>query len=133
VVQQPGTDNSLGLVKFIMPNKLSIYLHDTPNHRLFSKNYRALSHGCVRVDEPDKLAEYLLKDQRGWDLDHVNKAMHSKVTQTVFLKKPYHVQIQYQTAWVDDNGLVNFRDDVYGHDKKQLAQLRAADSKIASK
>lgn len=133
VVQQPGKDNALGLAKFIMPNKMNIYLHDTPNHNLFNKSNRALSHGCVRLDDPDKLAEYLLKDQRGWDSAMINKAMQSEQTQTVFLKKPYHVQIEYRTAWVDDNGLINFRDDVYGHDKKQLAQLNFAGDKVASK
>jgi murein L,D-transpeptidase YcbB/YkuD len=136
VVQQPGKDNALGMAKFIMPNKMNIYLHDTPNHNLFNKSNRALSHGCVRLDDPDKLAEYLLKDQRGWDKEAINNVMHSEQTQTVFLKKPYHVQIEYRTAWVDDNGLVNFRDDVYGHDKKQLAQLNQTGNrsdKVASK
>ena len=133
VVQQPGGDNSLGRAKFIMPNKMSIYLHDTPNHNLFNRTNRALSHGCVRLDDPDKLAEYLLRDQRGWTMTAIDKAMMSEQTQTVFLKKPYHVQIEYRTAWVDDDGLVNFRDDIYGHDKKQLAQLRVADDKVASK
>jgi murein L,D-transpeptidase YcbB/YkuD len=133
VVQQPGSDNALGRAKFIMPNKMNIYLHDTPNHNLFNKTNRALSHGCVRLDDPDKLAEYLLKDQRGWDSEAVNKAMQSEQTQTVFLKKPYPVQIEYRTAWVDENGLVNFRDDIYGHDRKQLAQLNVAGEKVASK
>jgi murein L,D-transpeptidase YcbB/YkuD len=125
IVQQPGRDNALGLVKFVMPNKMSIYLHDTPNHRLFSKSYRALSHGCVRLDDPDKLAAFLLKDYRGWDIEAVEKAMYSNKTQTVFLKRPYPVHLEYRTAWVDENGLVNFREDIYGHDKRQLAMLKA--------
>jgi len=133
VVQQPGKDNALGLAKFIMPNRMNIYLHDTPNHNLFNKSNRALSHGCVRLDDPDKLAEYLLKDQRGWDSETINKAMQGEQTMTVHLKKPYHVQIEYRTAWVDENGLVNFRDDIYGHDKKQLAQLNYVSDKVASK
>ena len=125
IVQQPGRDNALGLVKFVMPNKMSIYLHDTPNHRLFSKSYRALSHGCVRLDDPDKLAAYLLKDSRGWDIESVEKAMYSNRTQTVYLKRPYPVHLEYRTAWVDENGLVNFREDIYGHDKRQLSMLKA--------
>lgn len=125
IVQQPGRDNALGLVKFVMPNKMSIYLHDTPNHRLFSKSYRALSHGCVRLDDPDKLAAFLLKDYRGWNIEAVEKAMHSNKTQTVSLKRPYPVHLEYRTVWVDENGLVNFRDDIYGHDKRQLAMLKA--------
>ena len=133
VVQQPGRDNSLGLVKFVMPNKMSIYLHDTPNHNLFNRTYRALSHGCIRLDDPDKLAEYLLKDQTGWNLDRIDRAMSSQGSQTVFLKKPYAVQLEYRTAWVDDSGLVHFREDIYGHDKRQLALLKSSGEKIAVK
>jgi murein L,D-transpeptidase YcbB/YkuD len=125
IVQQPGRDNALGLVKFVMPNKMSIYLHDTPNHRLFNKSYRALSHGCIRLDDPDKLAAFLLKDYRGWDIEAVEKAMYSNRTQTIFLKRPYPVHLEYRTAWVDEHGLVNFREDIYGHDKRQLSMLKA--------
>ncbi len=66
IVQMPGADNSLGKVKFVMPNSMNVYLHDTPNHRLFAKDYRALSHGCIRLSDPSAFAAYLLKDQRGW-------------------------------------------------------------------
>jgi murein L,D-transpeptidase YcbB/YkuD len=132
VVQQPGRDNALGMVKFIMPNKMSIYLHDTPNHRPFSKSYRALSHGCVRLDEPEKLAGFLLKDRKGWDVESIYKAMYSGNTQTIYLKKPYRVQLEYRTAWVDERGLVNFREDIYGHDKRQLAQLKLTEKKLVS-
>jgi L,D-transpeptidase YcbB len=131
VVQLPGKTNSLGLVKFILPNKMSIYLHDTPNHRLFNKTNRALSHGCVRLADPDKLAEYLLKDKIGWRMENIDKAMNSHQPRTVFLTIPYPIHIEYRTAWVDDNGLVNFREDIYGHDKLQLAQLKSVDQKAA--
>jgi murein L,D-transpeptidase YcbB/YkuD len=124
VVQQSGPDNSLGEVKFVMPNNMNIYLHDTPGQHLFRRYYRALSHGCVRLDEPAELAEFLLKDQRGWDAEAVNKAMKSGQAVTLFLKKPYRVQLEYYTAWVDDNGMVNFREDIYGHDRYQLSQLK---------
>ena len=124
VVQNPGSDNSLGSVKFMMPNNMSVYLHDTPNHRLFSKDYRALSHGCVRLDEPAKFAEYLLRGQKGWTPDRIVKAMNDSTPSTVLLKKHYEVRIEYRTAWVDDNGLINFREDIYGHDKVQLKQLQ---------
>jgi len=133
VVQQPGKSNSLGRVKFIMPNKMSIYLHDTPNHNLFNRTNRALSHGCIRLDDPDKLAEYVLKDQRGWNLETIGNAMNSSQTRTVFLTVPLPVHIEYCTAWVDENGLVNFREDIYGFDKRQLAQLKLPDSKIIAK
>ncbi|HTE29834.1 MAG TPA: L,D-transpeptidase family protein, partial [Chryseolinea sp.] len=123
VVQNPGSDNSLGSVKFMMPNNLSVYLHDTPNHRLFTKDYRALSHGCVRLDEPAKFAEYLLRDQKGWTADRIVKAMNDSTPSTIHLKKHYQVQIEYRTAWVDENNMINFREDIYGHDKAQLRQL----------
>lgn len=123
VVQGPGRDNSLGLVKFVMPNTMSVYLHDTPNHRLFARDYRALSHGCVRLDEPVRFAEYLLRDQKGWTPERINKAMNDSIPSTVHLKKPFDVHLEYWTAWVDEDGLVNFREDIYGHDKVQLSQL----------
>lgn len=127
VVQDPGPQNSLGLVKFVMPNSMSVYLHDTPNHRLFSKDFRALSHGCVRLDEPARFAAYLLRDQHGWNEERISKAMHSAKSGTVLLKKHYDVHLEYRTAWVDDAGLVNFREDIYGHDKMQLMQLIPVD------
>jgi murein L,D-transpeptidase YcbB/YkuD len=123
VVQQPGPDNSLGLVKFVMPNNMSVYLHDTPNHRLFSRDYRALSHGCVRLHEPARFAAYLLRDQKGWDVERIDKAMHGTQPATIHLKKKYDVHIEYFTAWVDDDDTVNFREDIYGHDKRQLQLL----------
>lgn len=123
VVQQPGPDNSLGLVKFHLSNDMSVYLHDTPNHRLFSKDYRALSHGCVRLDEPARFAAYLLRDQNGWNAERIEKAMRGTQPAGIQLKKKYEVHIEYFTAWVDDNNLVNFREDIYGHDKRQLQQL----------
>lgn len=124
VIQNPGSDNSLGSVKFMMPNNLSVYLHDTPNHRLFTKDFRALSHGCVRLDEPAKFAQYLLRDQKGWTPERISKAMNDSIPSTIHLKKYYEVHIEYQTAWVDGNGQVNFREDIYGHDKVQLRQLK---------
>lgn len=127
IVQQPGPDNSLGLVKFIMPNNMSVYLHDTPNHRLFTKDYRALSHGCVRVDEPAKLAAYLMRDQKGWDTKRIQEAMHATQPATIHLKKKLDVHIEYITAWVDENDTINFREDIYGHDKRQLQQLYPKD------
>lgn len=123
VVQNPGPDNSLGLVKFMMPNNMSVYLHDTPNHRLFSKDYRALSHGCVRLDEPALFAEYLLRDQKGWTAERIDKAMNGSTPATIHLKQRYDVHIEYRTAWVDDNGNLNLREDIYGHDRVQLTQL----------
>lgn len=123
VVQQSGGDNSLGRVKFGMTNDMRIYLHDTPSQRLFSKDYRALSHGCIRLDEPARFAEYLLRENSGWDEARVNKQMFSGNASTVMLKKDYPVRMEYCTAWVDQQGRVNFREDIYGHDRMQVRQL----------
>jgi murein L,D-transpeptidase YcbB/YkuD len=123
VVENPGDANSLGKVKFIMPNDYSIYLHDTPADQLFAKDERALSHGCVRVEKPEELAEYLLSDQDDWDFDKIKEAMQSQEPVQVNLPKPVPVYIVYRTVWVDDDGMVNFREDVYGHDERHLARL----------
>jgi murein L,D-transpeptidase YcbB/YkuD len=122
VVQHPGPDNSLGLVKFIMPNTMNVYLHDTPNRNLFSKTYRALSHGCIRVAEPITFAEHLLQNQN-WNTDAIKKAMHTNSPSTIILKEFCSVYIEYNTVWVDEAGNINFREDIYGHDRNQLAQL----------
>jgi L,D-transpeptidase YcbB len=120
IVQMPGDDNSLGRVKFVMPNAMNVYLHDTPNHRLFSKDYRALSHGCIRLSDPAAFAAYLLRDQRGWETSRINKAMNEATPTVVHLKTLYKVYTSYRTAWVDDDGVVNFREDIYGYDQYQI-------------
>jgi murein L,D-transpeptidase YcbB/YkuD len=110
-------------VKFIFPNNFNIYFHDTPAKSLFSNRNRAFSHGCIRVEEPVKLANYLLRDQSQWTDEAVYKAMHSEKEKWVKLKEPLPVRITYFTAWVDGNGVLNYRDDIYGHDaimKKRL-------------
>lgn len=123
IVQQSGGDNSLGRVKFGMNNSMRIYLHDTPSQRLFAKDYRALSHGCIRLDEPAEFAEYLLRNNSGWDTERIRKQMFSGNASTVILRKSYPVHVQYCTAWVDDAGRVNFREDIYGHDRMQLQEF----------
>lgn len=119
--QLPGEKNSLGRVKFLFPNSFNIYFHDTPAKSLFSKDKRAYSHGCIRLAEPEKMAQYLLRNNPEWDDSKIFEAMNSEEEKYVKLKKPVPVFISYYTAWVDDNGLLNFREDIYGHDKK-LAQ-----------
>jgi murein L,D-transpeptidase YcbB/YkuD len=123
-VQKPGNLNALGNVKFVMPNNFNIYLHDTPADRLFKKQERALSHGCIRLEKPVELAKYLLSDNNKWDKHKIQEAMLEEEPQTVHLKKPYPVRIIYRTAWAGDDGLLNFRKDIYGHDERQLSQLR---------
>jgi murein L,D-transpeptidase YcbB/YkuD len=119
--QKPGDKNALGRVKFLFPNNFNIYLHDTPIKSLFKRDKRAFSHGCIRVKEPEKLAAYVLKNQPQWTHEKIEKAMNSGDEQFVKVKDPIPVIITYYTAWVDDNGKLNFRDDIYGHDK-DLAQ-----------
>jgi L,D-transpeptidase YcbB len=123
IVQKPGTDNALGLAKFIMPNDMNIYLHDTPDHKPFSNNYRALSHGCIRLDDPAKFAAYLLREESRWDLSNIETAMSSGKPTKIVLKKQYQVHLEYNTVWADDEGNLHFRDDIYGHDKRQLQRL----------
>jgi len=121
--QLPGKDNALGKVKFLFPNSFDIYLHDTPNKELFNKNDRALSHGCIRVANAAKLAEYLLKDQKEWTPEKIQVAMNSGKEQTVKLNSSIPVLITYYTAWTDENGHLHFGQDVYGHDAKTAAML----------
>lgn len=123
IVQKSGSDNALGLAKFIMPNDMNIYLHDTPDHKPFSDRYRALSHGCIRIDDPAKLAAYLLGEQLEWNLENIKKAMVSTKPTKIVLTKQYQVHLEYRTVWVDDIGNVNFGEDIYGHDKRHLQRL----------
>jgi len=128
VRQKPGSRNSLGLVKFLFPNSYNIYLHDTPSKSLFDENKRAFSHGCIRLSEPKKLAVFLLRNDKNWDSQKITKAMNAGGEQYVTLKEPVPVFIGYFTSWVDRNGKLNFRDDVYGHDKKMSDHLFATAS-----
>lgn len=120
--QKPGPRNSLGLVKFLFPNSHSIYLHDSPAKSLFDQSSRAFSHGCIRVQEPLKLASFLLKDEAEWDEASITTAMNRGVERTVTLKKEVPVFITYFTAFVDREGKINFRNDIYNRDER-LAEM----------
>ncbi len=133
VRQKPGPRNSLGLVKFLFPNSYNIYLHDTPSKSLFTEDKRAFSHGCIRLAEPQKLAEYLLRNDSTWTTEKIKTAMNSGKEKYVTLKQTIPVFIGYFTAWVDSNGDLNFRDDVYGHDKKMAEHLFTQTNSIAKK
>lgn len=117
--QKPGSENALGFVKFIFPNRHNVYLHDTPTGNLFDKLTRDLSHGCVRLEEPVKLAAYVLRDQPEWTAEAIEAAMHAGKEKHVALKHPLPVHIVYLTARVDEDGVPQFFDDVYGYDRKQ--------------
>ncbi len=115
--QKPGDGNALGHVKFLFPNQYNVYLHDTPADSLFAKPGRAFSHGCVRVEEPETLAKYVLRGYSDWNEESIFAAMQSGVEKHVKLKKKIPVHIAYFTAWVDENGGLHFQPDIYGYDR----------------
>jgi L,D-transpeptidase YcbB len=121
--QRPGPKNALGRVKFLFPNSFNIYLHDTPVKSLFEKDKRAYSHGCIRVKEPEKLAQYVLRNQPEWTPEKIEEAMSSNEQKFVKVKDPIPVLITYYTAWVDENGQLNFREDIYGHDTDLASKM----------
>jgi len=123
VRQRPGKNNSLGQVKFLFPNSHNIYLHDTPSRSLFLEPARAFSHGCIRVAEPLRLAEFLLKDYPQWPSDKIINAMQGGKEIYVPLKKKTPVYIAYFTAFVDRQHQLNFRQDIYHLDDRLAAML----------
>jgi murein L,D-transpeptidase YcbB/YkuD len=123
VRQKPGPENSLGLVKFLFPNSYSIYLHDTPSKSLFGESSRAFSHGCIRVMEPVKLANFLLQQRKEWTPQKIDAAMHSGKEQYVTLDNKIPVFIAYLTAFVDRDGQINFRKDIYNLDGRLADML----------
>jgi murein L,D-transpeptidase YcbB/YkuD len=125
VREKPGPNNSLGQVKFLFPNSYSIYMHDTPAKSLFNEDKRAFSHGCIRLSEPKKLAMYLLRNYPEWTEEKIDAAMNAGKEQYVTLKETVPVVIAYFTAWVDTQGKLNLRQDVYNRDN-QLAKMLIA-------
>ena len=117
IVQREGAGNSLGRIKFMFPNPYAVYLHDTPQKKLFARNMRALSHGCVRVENPMELAVYLMKDDPQWTRERIESAIASGRNRDVPIPSPIDLHIIYLTSWVDDQGQVNFRNDVYGRER----------------
>lgn len=120
--QQPGHGNALGRVKFKFSNPYSIYMHDTPARSLFAKSKRAFSHGCVRLEQPLELATFLLRET-SWTPERVAQMLERGQRSYVNLPRPIDVHIVYHTAWMDENGVVHFRPDIYGHDKSQQKVL----------
>lgn len=114
--QDPGEGNALGFVKINFPNEHAVYWHDTPKRRLFGEELRAYSSGCVRVQNVDDLATWLLNGQDGWDAARVQEVIQSGESQTVQLKHPVQLHMIYVTAWATADGMVHFRRDLYGRD-----------------
>jgi murein L,D-transpeptidase YcbB/YkuD len=149
IIQDPGAGNALGKIKFIFNNPFGIYLHDTPTRPPFNYDNRAVSHGCVRVENPMPLAEFLLRNHPKWNIDFLKIEIGLNVdnkeaikefkekreslrkyaslgkTTDVILSKKVPIYIDYYTAWVDNNGVANFRADVYDRDKVLLEYLKA--------
>jgi len=148
IVQDPGAGNALGKIKFMFNNPFGIYLHDTPNRPPFNYSNRAVSHGCVRVEKPLPLAEFLLRNHPGWNINYLKIEIGQKIedksvvseyykkrsslrkfastgqTTDVILSQKTPVYIDYYTAWVDDNGVIQFRTDVYDRDKVLLEYMK---------
>lgn len=149
IVQDPGAGNALGRIKFMFNNPFGIYLHDTPTRAPFGYSNRAVSHGCVRVEKPYLLSEYLLKNHSKWNIDYLKietgqqvsdktvvseyykkreslrkNSSYGKTTE-LKLEKKVPLFIDYYTAWVDKDGILNLRDDVYGKDKLIAEQLKS--------
>jgi len=121
--QLPGPENSLGLVKFLFPNRYNIYLHDTPTKSLFGETARGFSHGCIRVQEPAKLAAFLLNGQDGWNPEKIAAAMQDGNNQSVTLKNKVPVFIAYFTAFTGRDHQLNFRKDIYHLDSPLAAMI----------
>lgn len=131
--QRPGPKNSLGLVKFVFPNDAAIYLHGTPAPQLFQRARRDFSHGCVRVEDPVAVAEWLLKEVPGWDRQRILAAMANGNNQRVDLPQPVPVLLYYLTAIVSpDDGLLHLADDLYGHDARLDQALQQRSSALAA-
>ncbi len=122
--QPPGPNNALGRVKFMFPNKFSVYLHDTPTRNLFGETARAFSSGCIRLQQPLELAALLLRDRPELVADRHRSRDHAGGSErSVMLKQSMPVHLLYWTAWVDPDGTIEFRDDIYGRDEPVLREL----------
>lgn len=125
VRQKPGLDNSLGKMKFLFPNDYSIYLHDTPSKELFNKNKRDFSHGCIRVENPKKLAMYLLRKEKKWSEEKMDAVLKTTDETKIIVSPKIPVYIAYFTAWVDYKGQLNFRNDIYNLDEELAKEIFA--------
>lgn len=122
--QEPGPDNALGRVKFMFPNQYNVYIHDTPSRNLFSRDGRAFSSGCIRIEKPFEFAQLLLADNPRWDDNAIRTAMNADREQTVRFSKPWIVVLVYFTSWADGQGNIQFRQDVYDRDAAVSVALR---------
>ena len=115
--QRPGPTNSLGRIKFIISNRYAVFMHDTPIKNLFEKRVRMFSHGCIRLNDAKKIALYVLQQEKNWDSLKLENTIKDNKEKMVELKSPIPVYVSYLTAWVDENGTLQLRDDIYGKNK----------------
>lgn len=120
--QKPGPANALGLVKFMFPNEHAIYLHDSPAGHLFDVSERDFSHGCIRVERPKELADFLLRHE--WSPEEIEHTLQSSERRVIQLSHSLPVYILYLTTWVDEEGTLQFREDPYGHDDQLWTALQ---------
>ncbi|MBU0504955.1 MAG: L,D-transpeptidase family protein [bacterium] len=128
ISQKSGWGNALGRLKFLFPNEFIVYMHDTPAKSLFKNDFRAYSHGCIRLEHPIELAEYILEKEpakKKWDVDRIKEAIKDGREVNVTLKEKIPVLLRYFTAWVDDEGNLNFRKDIYDYDQKLAKALKS--------
>lgn len=123
--QDSGDENSLGLIRVLMPNQYDIYLHDTNAPELFKKDDRALSSGCVRMSEPSRMANFILGANKGWDSKKIETYIASHKLIEIKAEFPLPVYLLYYTAWLDNKDRVIIANDIYGNDTKLVQALQA--------
>jgi len=123
-MQPPGPKNALGKIKFKFPNRFAVYLHDTPNKKLFRKGQRAFSHGCIRLSEPNALLATFAKHERSISYNRSQRILRGKKKTQLNLQNPVPVHIVYLTAWINSDGLLHYRNDIYNYDSKQKRSLQ---------
>ena len=128
-VQQPGPSNALGRLRFTLHNEFGIFLHDTPAKKLFTQDVRSFSHGCIRVGDATALATFVLDGDPDWPAAAIEAAVNGNDTKTVLLRKPVPADVTYLTAWVDEDGSVQFRRDVYHRDRPLFLALSKGGSR----
>ena len=122
--QEAGPTNALGRIKFMFPNRFAVYLHDTPSKNMFKRTHRGFSSGCIRLEKPIELAAYLLQGQAGGTRAEIAAAIDSRERIVLPVRAKVDIHLLYWTAWVDDSGILHFRDDIYGRDLPLAAALK---------
>ncbi len=127
MVQVPGAHNPLGRIRVLMPNSYNIYLHDTNERHYFERANRAASSGCVRLKDPDRMANFILKERKGWDEYDLAERLQDGKTRDIFINDPIPVYLLYYTVWINDSGEMVYGQDLYQFDKNLIKMLRDID------